>query len=284
MNAHQEIARETIFEVITALSNRYQPYEGGGTLRTPWYLPDNRYLGDNDILYSQEFEGLSTLRYHIRKFSDAVERDDTQALLSIVEDLFETAIEFNLDLRLDQESIENAANILLCNEGAVLYQPPRVELIELPKIITAFSDELISLLARKPSYLHALSPRDFEELIAEIFARQGFEVHLTKQTRDGGKDIIALYKKLGIQTKYIIECKRYTNKVVGIELVQRLAGVRHALSANKAILATTSRFSRPAIEWAKQEVNLWSLDLKDYDDIVDWLQPLALTNPSTRTR
>lgn len=254
MNTNKEIAHETIVEAINALCNRYQPFEGGGTLRTPWYLPDNRYLGDNDILYNEEFESLSTLRYHIRQLSDAVEMEDFQALPSIIEDLFDTATEFNVDLRLDQESIENAVNVLLCNEDTVLYQVPTIELIELPKIITAFNNELISLLARKPSYLHALSPRAFEELIAEIFSRQGFEVHLTKQTRDGGKDIIALYNTLGIQTKYIIECKRYREKPVGIELVQRLAGVRHALSANKAILATTSRFTSPAIEWAKQEV------------------------------
>lgn len=279
MNASREIARETIVEAVTYLCNRYQPFEGGGTLRTPWHLPDNRFLGDNDIIYGEDFESLSSLRYQIRKFSDAVESEDHQALPAIVEDLFETATEFNIDLSLDQEAIEDAANILLCDEDAVLYQPPKVELIELPQIITTFNDELIALLARKPSYLYELSPRDFEELIAEIFARQGFEVHLTKQTRDGGKDIIALYNKLGIQTKYIIECKRYTNKPVGIELVQRLAGVRHALSANKAILATTSRFTSPALEWARQEVNLWSLDLKDYDDIVRWLRPQAPTSP-----
>lgn len=280
MDSNKKIALETIGEVVTALCNKYQPFEGGSMLRTPLFLPDNRYLGDNDILYNEEFESISTLRYQIRQLSNAVERENFQALPSIIETLFDTATEFNVDLELDQEVIENAANVLLCSQDTVLYQASTIELIELPKIITAFNDELISLLARKPSYLHTLSARDFEKLIAEIFARQGFEVHLTKQTRDGGKDIIALYKKLGIQTKYIIECKRYTDKPVGIELVQRLAGVRHALSANKAILATTSRFTSPAIEWAKQEVNLWSLDLKDYEDIVSWLQLLTRINPS----
>lgn len=284
MDPNKEIALEIISEAVTALCNRYQPFEGGSTLRTPWDLPDNRYLGDNDIVYNEEFESISTLRYQIRQLSGAVEREDFQVLPSVIDALFDTATEFNVDMGLDQESIENAANVLLCSEEEVLYQVPIIELIELPKIITVFNDELISLLARNPSYLHALSPRAFEELIAEIFARQGFEVHLTKQTRDGGKDIIALYNKLGIQTKYIIECKRYTEKPIGIELVQRLAGVRYALSANKAILATTSHFTSPAIQWAKQEVNIWSLDLKDYDDIVGWLQPVTLTKPSQGMR
>jgi len=271
MDSSKNIALETLTDFVTALCQSYQPFEGGGTLRKP-YLTDNRYLGDNDILYNNEFEGISTLRYQIRRLSSAIEIKDFRSLPTIIEELFETATELNMELVVEQEIVENAANILLYNEDMILYQSPKIELLELPKIISVVNDKLISLLAREPSHLYKLSPRAFEEVIAEIFARQGFEVHLTKQTRDGGKDIIALYNKLGIHTKYIIECKRYTNKPVGIELVQRLAGVRHALSANKAILATTSRFTSPAMEFAKQEVNLWSLDLKDYDDIVSWLQ------------
>ena len=271
MDSSKNIALATLTEFVTDLCQSYQPFEGGSTLRKP-YPTDDRYLGDNDICFSNEFESISTLRYQIRQLSSIIEIKDFRSLPPIIEELFETATELNIELVVEQEIVENAANILLYNEDLILYEPPKIELLELPRIISVVNDKLMVLLAREPSHLYNLSPRAFEEVIAEIFARQGFEVHLTKQSRDGGKDIIALYNKLGIHTKYIIECKRYTNKPVGIELVQRLAGVRHALSANKAILATTSRFTSPAMEFAKQEVNLWSLDLKDYDDIVNWLK------------
>lgn len=272
MDSTKSAALETLSEFVASLCQKYQPFEGGITLRTPNYLPDNRYFGDNDIINSSEYEGLSALRYWVRQLANAVEAENFRSIPSIADELFETALDFNQGLHSEQEKIDSAINILLHEEERVLYEPPEIELLELPKIVSIVNDKLISLLAREPGYLHRLSPRAFEEVIAEIFARQGFEVHLTKQTRDGGKDIIALYNKLGISTKYIIECKRYSNKPIGIELVQRLAGVRHALSANKAILATTSRFTSPAVEWAKQEVNLWSLDLKDYEDIVSWLR------------
>jgi restriction endonuclease Mrr len=75
---------------------------------------------------------------------------------------------------------------------------------------------------------------------------------------------------MNISTKYLIECKRYApNKSVGIEFVQRLFGVKMAERANKAILATTSCFTKPAIEFANN--NIWDLELKDYSDIVSWL-------------
>jgi restriction system protein len=122
--------------------------------------------------------------------------------------------------------------------------------------------------------LYSLHPRKFEEVIAEIFLRNGFHVELTKATRDGGKDIIAVDNKMGISTKYIIECKRYSKKnKISIALVQRLLGVKIATSANKAILATTSTFTKDAMLFTSNCV--WDLELKDYADIVGWLKSVA---------
>jgi hypothetical protein len=53
----------------------------------------------------------------------------------------------------------------------------------------AVSDELIRVLAERPELMYELRPRQFEELLADIFARQGFDVELTQQTRDGGYDL-----------------------------------------------------------------------------------------------
>ena len=43
--------------------------------------------------------------------------------------------------------------------------------------------------------------RILEEMIAEIFSGLGYDVELTKRTRDGGKDIIALRKRDGKNEK-----------------------------------------------------------------------------------
>jgi HJR/Mrr/RecB family endonuclease len=117
----------------------------------------------------------------------------------------------------------------------------------------------------------SLPSRAFEELVAELFAARGFDVELTSATRDGGRDIIAVHETMGLRSRYLIECKRYApQNRVGLAIVQRLFGVKMAENANKAIIATTSNFTRDAKSFAAQRV--WDLDLKAYNDILQWVR------------
>ena len=75
---------------------------------------------------------------------------------------------------------------------------------------------------------------------------------------------------MDIPIKYIIECKKYSKqRKVSIAFVQRLLGVKIANSANKAILVTTSSFTKDALLFSKNHI--WDIELKDYNDIVSWL-------------
>lgn len=116
--------------------------------------------------------------------------------------------------------------------------------------------ELVIVLQAEPALLADLEPRHFEEVTAEIFRDKGFEVELTKRTRDGGKDVIAFHKdQLGIRSKYIIECKYYsdTNKV-GVDIVRALYGVKNSHSGgNLGIIVTTSTFTSGAREFIENE-------------------------------
>lgn len=178
--------------------------------------------------------------------------------------------EYSVDIWSYYEDIEGCLDELEVSESEIIYLPKQT-LIELPKLILEVHYSLIRQIANNPDLLFHISPRKFEEVIAELFFKKGFHVELTKATRDGGKDIIAVYEHMDIKTKYIIECKRYasTNKV-SLELVQRLLGVKFSERANKAILATTSTFTRDARTFARN--HFWDLDLKDYDDIVSWIK------------
>ena len=51
---------------------------------------------------------------------------------------------------------------------------------------------LIERLKQFPDELRLFDRRIFEELIAEIWSGFGYTVELTQQTRDGGKDIVAI--------------------------------------------------------------------------------------------
>lgn len=62
----------------------------------------------------------------------------------------------------------------------------------------------------EPDLLQALTPREFEEVVAERFRRQGYTVDLTASSRDGGKDIyVAKTDELG-SFLYMVECKAFS--------------------------------------------------------------------------
>lgn len=128
----------------------------------------------------------------------------------------------------------------------------------------------IEMFARNPKMLQTMNRRQFEELVAELFNGFGYDVELTKQTRDGGKDIIAVSNREIIKQKYIIECKRPDpGNPVRIEVVKQLHATKIDEGANKAILVTTSHFTSDArIYENKHSIDL---QLNDFKDLVEWL-------------
>lgn len=144
-------------------------------------------------------------------------------------------------------------------------------LIIQPDFIT-FSIAFVTKILEDGMNLFKLKPRDFEELIADLFYKEGFKVELTPETRDGGKDIIVeKISNLGIIDKYIVECKRYqTGNNVGIDIVQRIYGVKTDLQVNKGIIVTTSNFTKKAKEFALKHTH--ELDLRDGHQLMLWIK------------
>lgn len=152
-----------------------------------------------------------------------------------------------------------------------------IYLPEAKQIITGLEAGVSSLIAEistNPDRIFSVKPREFEELIAHVFSRAGFEVQLTKKTRDGGRDIIALRSELGIPIKYLVECKRWaSDNPVSVDIVRALYGVQMQEGANKSVIATTSHFSPDAKKFASaQNTTEWSMSLKDHGDVMKWLR------------
>jgi restriction system protein len=144
------------------------------------------------------------------------------------------------------------------------------------------SDEFLRKLQINPHLLYDLSSRGFEELIAELLDRLDYEVTLTRESKDGGKDIYAAKKNNLGTFLYIVECKKYApDNHVGLGLVQRLNGVVHAENATAGILATTSFFTRDAR--AFQRTIPYQLSLKDYVGIQEWLACVMNRNTSEKS-
>ncbi len=138
-------------------------------------------------------------------------------------------------------------------------------------IVQETNEELIMLLASQPDLMYGLHPRKFEEVVARLFERQGFQVTLTPASKDGGFDFFAELKTPMTSLLVMAECKRYSReRKVGVEVVRGLHSVMEVNKANKALVITSSFFTAGAIEY--QRVLGAKMGLNDYNDLVEWLQ------------
>ena len=122
------------------------------------------------------------------------------------------------------------------------------------------------------------SSRDFEILISDLWGDMGFETQLTKQTADGGYDVLA--EKSGIggwgSASIVIETKWYTDTAVSRPSVQKLEGVRNGEGADKAILVTSSTFGGNARDWGD---GMEHIELVNSRDLISYLNHSSLTPP-----
>jgi transcriptional regulator with XRE-family HTH domain len=172
-----------------------------------------------------------------------VERDETSPTLTVF-----ARIAVGLDLSMSQ---------LLSSDAAL----PSLDLR-----VCEVSDELIGLLSSRPELLYALHPRRLEELLAELYARQGFDVELTQQTHDEGVDLYLVRHTSFGRLLTLVDTKRHrSDRPVGVGVVRQLYGVVEAKNASAGVVATTSFFSRDARRF--QERVPFRLGLQDYRDL-----------------
>lgn len=121
------------------------------------------------------------------------------------------------------------------------------------------------------SLLYEVPSRRFEEIIAALLEDMGCEVRLTPETRDGGRDILAVFQTPFGEWLTLVECKRYRpHRLVGIGLVERFLWiVERNDKASCGLIATTSFFSSEAQRVA--HTYRYRLKLIDFDALCDWI-------------
>lgn len=169
----------------------------------------------------------------------------------------------------------NEISKILSGEAHTLdYKAPNVKRLDSPIIQINFSkisEELTAYLLNNPSAMHNISPRKFEELVAYIMEKHGYEVTLTQQSRDGGIDIFAIKNDGFGNILTIVDCKKYSEThPVGIAAVRGMYGTLQIENASHGIIATTSRFTPDAYSLAQEYK--YQLSLKDHADILQWIQ------------
>ena len=159
-----------------------------------------------------------------------------------------------------------------------IYLPEEKKIItaESPTIaIMPANDKVFAYLAEHPSELYNLTSREFEEFMAQLYNKLGYNAELTKAARDGGKDIILRKPDILGDMVFYVECKQYNTKnKVGIDIIQRFAGIIEMDKINGGIIATTSFFSKDAKDWIMEKDLNCRIQMHDFNTIKNILKRL----------
>jgi Restriction endonuclease len=132
-------------------------------------------------------------------------------------------------------------------------------------------NELLQYLSAYPLGLHQMEPRAFEEVMAELFVRHGFEVELTQPTRDGGADLLVVKRAPHGRILTLVDAKRYRpDNPVSVEEVREMYGTLSLRDASAGVIATTSYFTPDAREIAAKHE--FRLGLQEFSDILAMLR------------
>jgi len=128
---------------------------------------------------------------------------------------------------------------------------------------------LVRRVVESPDSLDDLTPREFEELVAELLAGHGWEVSLTPQTRDGGYDILGISRDAtGFELSWAVECKHYrSDRKVGVDVLRGLYGVKESLGFSQSVLVTSSTITAEAKRFAQTHPGI---QLVDRGTLLQW--------------
>ncbi|MCO5207028.1 MAG: restriction endonuclease [Anaerolineae bacterium] len=97
--------------------------------------------------------------------------------------------------------------------------------------------------------LYALSPRQFEHYVADVFRARGYKVTVRGRAGDLGVDLEVTASP---GKRAIVQCKRYRSRV-GPEIVRELYGTLLHERAAHAFLVTSAEISPSAHDWARNK-------------------------------
>jgi hypothetical protein len=128
------------------------------------------------------------------------------------------------------------------------------------------------------SILQQINDYDFEHLIADLWAKQGWETRVLQASNDRGIDVEAR-RADSFEQKHLIQVKRYSaDNKVGSEMVQQYASLRHQEeNVDAVIIITTSDFTRQAKEIAT-DLNLKLINGSDLVELIEKQDAIDIVN------
>ena len=131
-------------------------------------------------------------------------------------------------------------------------------------------------LLRTGRLLSELPWRTFEELIGQLLESDGWSVNVTRPSKDGGIDVVALRNDVTLgPIRSLWQAKRYgPRRHVRLSDVRELGGIMEIDRATKGVVVTTGRLTRGALDWIRRDK--YRLDYKDAQKMEAWIRSKIL--------
>lgn len=167
----------------------------------------------------------------------------------------------------EEQNRAQARTVHLYNQEELTHPEIRFKLAHLSP-----SFHLLERILQEGSFLDRLHWRAFEELVADLLEKDGYEVQLGPGTKDGGKDIIAMKELEGHGWFMSVwQAKKLKpGKKVELSVIRELADTRQKQNASKGIIVTSTYLTQGALDRVTEDQFL--LGKVDRDDLLGWIQ------------
>ncbi len=129
---------------------------------------------------------------------------------------------------------------------------------------------ILDVLKKDTSLIKRLDARVFEVAVSALLKDIGFDrVELSRFSKDGGTDILAIYVEGAVRKTVVVEVKRHQDNV-GLAIADRLFGVKHRKKADKSLLVTSSSIARGVAELYSADTD--TMSFMDFDLLSDLLK------------
>jgi restriction system protein len=142
-----------------------------------------------------------------------------------------------------------------------------------PELRLITDPRLIAYIDSHPEELYSLTPRQFEEFIAELLSKMGYKVRLGPGSKDGGVDVFAERDQDFGPELTLVQCKRHNrDHKVGEPIIKQLHADVNDRRASKGLVVTSSFFTSTALKYI--ESSKYRLGGADFDKLQAWIARL----------
>ncbi|HUT70169.1 MAG TPA: restriction endonuclease [Desulfatiglandales bacterium] len=139
------------------------------------------------------------------------------------------------------------------------------------------SQSIIDAIAENPEVLNEIDKNDFEALMAEMFARMGFDVELYRGSKDDGIDFLRIDIDNGDPVIACVQCKHPDKAKPGkrrrslpVATVREIYGVAKAHELSGCIAITSSTYTPAAKKFA--DLKPEEISVANVEDVIKWVR------------